>query len=80
MDVNQAAFLMVRESTSSQDGILESSPPTKSEISRIMAEMGRKGGLIGGKRRLKTMTKKERSEIASKAASVRWKKAKSSSK
>jgi len=33
-----------------------------------MAEMGRKGGKIGGKRRLKTMTAKERRDLAVKAA------------
>jgi hypothetical protein len=72
MDVNQAAFQMVQDSTQLQD---DTAPvPTKSEISRIMAEMGRKGGKIGGKRRLKTMTKAERSEIATKAAKARWKK------
>jgi hypothetical protein len=39
-----------------------------------MAEFGRKGGRIGGKRRLETMTSQERSKIAKKAARVRWKK------
>jgi hypothetical protein len=47
-------------------------------ISRVMAEMGRKGGKIGGKRRLVTLTKARRSEIAVKAAKTRWKKAKNS--
>jgi len=42
-------------------------------ISRIMAEMGRKGGKIGGKRRLVTMTSAERSGVASAAAKARWK-------
>jgi len=41
-----------------------------------MAVIGRKGGQIGGKRRLKTMTKAERSKIAAKAAKARWKKTK----
>ena len=40
-----------------------------------MTAIGRKGGQIGGKRRLKTMTKAERSKIAAKAAKARWKKA-----
>jgi hypothetical protein len=44
-----------------------------------MAAIGRKGGQIGGKRRLKTMTKSQRSKIAAKAAKARWKKAKPSS-
>jgi hypothetical protein len=41
-----------------------------------MAAIGRKGGQIGGKRRLKTMTKTERSKIATRAAKARWKQAK----
>src|SRR5271156_7132374 len=43
-------------------------------ISEYMAAIGRKGGQIGGKRRLKTMTKAHRSKIAAKAAKARWKK------
>jgi hypothetical protein len=49
-------------------------PPAN--ISEYMAAIGRKGGQIGGKRRLKTMTKAQRSKIAAKAAKARWKKAK----
>jgi len=41
-----------------------------------MASIGRKGGQIGGKRRLKTMTKAQRSKVAAKAANARWKQAK----
>jgi hypothetical protein len=41
-----------------------------------MAAIGRKGGQIGGKRRLKTMTKEQRRTIAAKAARARWKKPK----
>jgi len=36
-----------------------------------MANRGRRGGQVGGKRRLKTMTKAERSKFASKAAKAR---------
>lgn len=49
-------------------------PLTESEISRVMAAMGRKGGRIGGKRRLEKMTPERRREIALKAAQARWKK------
>ncbi len=49
-------------------------PP--SDLSAYMAAMGRKGGQIGGKRRLKTMTKEERRKVATKAAKTRWKKTK----
>lgn len=70
-DINQAAHLMVERSTT------EPEPETpKSEISRIMAEMGRKGGKIGGKKRLETMTRQQRSEVALNAAKARWKSAK----
>ena len=52
-----------------------SSTPS-STISEYMAAIGRKGGKIGGKRRLKTMTKAQRSKVAAKAARTRWKNAK----
>ena len=72
-DVNQLAHFLVNASTQEEDA----SPalPTKKQISVLMAEIGRKGGKIGGKRRLQTMTAKERTRIAKKAARVRWKKA-----
>ena len=39
-----------------------------SMIHRVMSEMGRKGGKIGGKRSLETMTAAERTARAKKAA------------
>ena len=39
-------------------------------VHRVMSEMGRKGGKIGGKRSLKTMTKSERTARAKKAAAA----------
>ena len=45
-------------------------------LSQVMAAMGRKGGKIGGKRRLVTMTGARRREIASQAAKTRWAKEK----
>jgi hypothetical protein len=39
-----------------------------------MAEMGRRGGKIGGKRRMTTMTPEQRREVALKAAKARWSK------
>jgi hypothetical protein len=44
----------------------------KSEISRLMAMMGSKGGKIGGKNRAERMTQEERSKSASDAAKARW--------
>jgi hypothetical protein len=45
-------------------------PPKESAA----AELGRKGGLKGGKARAARMTAKERSAAAKKAAKARWKK------
>jgi len=45
---------------------------SRSTISFVMAEMGRKGGRIGGKRRLVTMTPERRSEVGKLAALARW--------
>jgi hypothetical protein len=87
-DVSQSAFEVVRHSTSEEaqaerpsEIIIEvpkETKPSKYDISRVMAEMGRRGGQIGGKRRLETMTKAERTKIATKAAKTRWKNAKKS--
>lgn len=51
---------------------------SRSVISQVMAEMGRKGGLIGGKRRLETLSDRRRSQIARQAAQARWAKKKKS--
>ena len=49
-------------------------------ISKVMREMGRKGGKTaggkGGKTRMAALTPQERKELASKAAPARWAKAK----
>jgi len=50
--------------------------PTKADISAVMAEMGRRGGKVGGKRRLETMTDAQRRRAAKKAAKARWSKSK----
>ena len=53
-------------------------PQPRSVISQVMAEMGRKGGRIGGKRRLETLSDRRRSQIAKQAARARWGKKKKS--
>jgi hypothetical protein len=45
---------------------------TKSLVSRLMAQIGRKGGKVGGKKRAAGMTPAQRSEAASLAAKARW--------
>jgi hypothetical protein len=73
-DPNQLAKWLVDSSTS------ETSPspplPSAPSLSAYMAAMGRKGGKIGGKRRLVTMTAAQRKKAAAKAAQVRWGKTK----
>ncbi len=72
-DVSKWAHEIVSESLQEQE-------PTAAEVSKVMAEMGRRGGKIGGKRRLETMTPEERSEAASRAARKRWSSANSNGK
>lgn len=73
LDTVQNAFRVVQESV----GAAPTTPaPNPSVISQVMAEMGRKGGKVGGKRRLETMTAERRREVASMAAKKRWSKAK----
>ena len=76
LDTVQNARRVVLESV----GDVETQPPetdtvapvSLSLISQVMAEMGRKGGRIGGKRRLETLTDHRRRQIAKKAAKARW--------
>jgi hypothetical protein len=76
-DPNQLAKWIVDQSTG--DNPAPETRPVKppvspAELSQRMAALGRRGGQIGGKRRLKTMTKAQRQRIAAKAARARWKK------
>lgn len=41
-------------------------------VSQYMAAIGRKGGQIGGRQRLQTMSAEERRKVAQKAANARW--------
>lgn len=78
-DPSQLAKWIVDQSTSETPEPTPATPKGidlafSANISEYMAAIGRKGGQIGGKRRLKTMTKAERSKVAAKAAKARWKK------
>jgi hypothetical protein len=72
-DPNVLAHRMVEVSTRLLD---EPTQDDRSLVSQIMSEMGRKGGQIGGKRRLQTMTQEQRSQFALNAAKARWSKRK----
>jgi hypothetical protein len=69
-DTNQIAAAVVALSTT------EPAEFDRATLSKVMAEMGRRGGKIGGKRRLKTMTSEERKTAAKRAANARWAKPK----
>src|ERR1019366_2097673 len=71
-DVNQIAHLLVQQSTREAEIVSVKPEPTKSEISRVMASLGRRGGKVGGKKRAANLTSERRSEIAQKAARSRW--------
>jgi len=70
MDANQFAADLVRRLSGGDPP--DATTATDSEISRVMSVLGRRGGKIGGKRRLETMTPEQRSAIATKAAQARW--------
>jgi len=68
LDLNQLARRIVAEST----GEAKRTPPPDEGKDPIAVELGRRGGLKGGKARASKMTKKQRSESAKKAALARW--------
>lgn len=69
-NINELTHEPVRLSTAENGSVI--TPPTKAQVSLLMAELGRKGGKIGGKRRLETMTDDQRKRVARKAARIRW--------
>lgn len=64
-DPNQLAKLIVDIATGETTDIVPAKSP--------MADLGRSGGLKGGKARAESMTPERRSEIAKRAAQSRWK-------
>jgi hypothetical protein len=70
-DANQLAKWIVDQSTADAPAA-SPSPDVPKDISAYMSAMGRKGGQIGGKRRLVTMTAAQRKKAAAKAAKARW--------
>jgi len=64
MDLNIRAFRVVQAATTS-----ESKEPTEMDAKRAAA---RKGGLIGGPSRARSMSARKRREIASAASNARW--------
>jgi hypothetical protein len=67
--VNRLAQMLGAKSTEDENITI---PPSKDEVSRVMAALGRKGGKVGGAARANALTKERRSEIAKTAAKKRW--------
>jgi hypothetical protein len=67
-DLAQMAKAIVDESTSE-----EPTPDPNAGKNPAAVELGRLGGLKGGKARAEKLTAEQRSEIAKKAAATRWK-------
>ena len=66
-DPNKLACQIVKLSTEEPE-----QPKEKSEISKYLSEIGKRGGLKGGPARAKKLSSKRRKEIARKAAKARW--------
>lgn len=73
-DPNQLAYEIVRISTEDEEPAPEEPKKERSPISEYLAEIGRRGGLKGGKARAEKLTPEQRKEIARKAAKARWEK------
>ncbi len=65
-DLNVLAASIVAEATG------EAKPEEKPKKNPAAVELGRLGGLKGGKARAEKLTAKQRQEIAKKAAKARW--------
>jgi len=70
LDANQLAYRVVQEST--EEEAVSPTDMTKAQISLLMKEMGRKGGKIGGKKRMEKMTAEQKSQFGLAAARSRW--------
>lgn len=71
-DQNQVAYNIVAQATKGPN--MSRPPHFAAIVSQVMSEMGRKGGLKGGKARAASLSAAERTAIAKKAALSRWKK------
>ena len=73
-DVNQSAYRILQETIKESETQSPNADIDRQLMSRVMAEMGRKGGKVGGKKSLETMTDAQRKKRARDAAKARWKK------
>jgi hypothetical protein len=75
-DVNQTAYRVLQQTIAESETKSPDPEIDRALLSRVMSEMGRKGGKIGGKKRLQTLSPSRRRTIARRAARARWKKIK----
>lgn len=68
-DISQLAKSIVDLATDEKPAAIETEKPQKNQAA---VELGRLGGMKGGKARAEKLTPKRRSEIAKKAAKARW--------
>ena len=69
-DENELAKSIVDQATSDSED--NGAAMDKETVSRVMSEMGRKGGRKGGKARMASLSDEEKTALALKAAKARW--------
>jgi hypothetical protein len=67
-DANEAAYRTLQEAIGEAP---KTEPPGASKLTAAV-ELGRRGGLVGGKARAKALSPAKRRAIARKAAAARW--------
>ncbi len=72
-DINQLAASIVGDATRDEPEAVPDPVPTQPERNAAAVELGRLGGLKGGKARAAKLTPEKRSAIAREAAQKRWK-------
>jgi hypothetical protein len=72
-DVSQVTYSVMQDFIKMSEKPVPPPPPEKNPAA---VALGRLGGLKGGKARAEKLSKQKRSEIAQKAAEMRWKKQK----
>jgi hypothetical protein len=70
-DLNKLAAFILDEATNE---VTETDEPSLPKKNQAAVELGRLGGLKGGKARAESLTASQRRKIAIKAATARWKK------
>lgn len=73
-DFSQIAFAIVQQAAGETPLEPPASSVSEDTARQVMREMGRRGGLKGGKARAESLSKKRKKEIATLAAKSRWSK------